>query len=316
MMKKTSALLTLLILAGACLAYQFYRQVRLEGELTARQQQCQHRIARLQSGYQAELQELQQYLLTKAGPAGAAAAGTAMPASAGGNTPDDSDAPEAFKKPALERYNESMEELVARKYRFLLVNLSEADRQALIQLLIERERIALSLRDLREYGEEAGAADAEEMEQRLAEIDQQIQDLLDSHAYQRYDLLKESDNEQHHFTQFTLGINGVFPLNNGQQEAVLFAKIRHQKAFEASLRDSGLYADYPLTPQQRDSLYARLESAADAYRRGFLQEIKQYLDTSSFPFDQYTLVENYTNTEFQQMLDEMRKKIDARVGQQ
>lgn len=313
MMKKTIALLMLLILSGACLAYQFHRHVQLEGDLAARQQQCQHRIARLQSGYQAELQELQQYLLVKAGP-GAAAQGVAAPA--GGNTPDDSDAPEAFKKPELERYNESMEELVARKYRFLLVNLGEADRQALIQLLIERERIALSLRDIREYGEEAGAAGTEELEQRLAEIDQQIQDLLDSHAYQRYDLLKESDNEQHHFTQFTLGINGVFPLNNGQQEAVLFAKIRHQRILEASLRDSGLHADYPLTQQQRDNLYARVETAVDAYKRGFLQEIKQYLDASSFPFDQYTLVENYTNTEFQQMLDEMRQKIDARVGQQ
>lgn len=313
MNKTTASMLGILLLLSGSLSYLFYRHMQLERELASRQQQCQHSIARLQSGYQAELQELQQYLLVKAGPAAAAVAGI-PPATAGGAT-DDSDAPEAFKKPALERYNESMEELVARKYRFLLVNLGEADKQALIQLLIERERIALSLRDIREYGEEAGGAEPEELELRLAEIDQQIQDLLDSHDYQRYDLLKNSDNEQHHYTQFTLGINGVFPLNNGQQEAVLFAKIRHQKAFETSLRDSGLYADYPLTPQQRDTLYARVESAAAAYQRGFLQDIKQYLDASSFPFDQYTLVENYTNTEFQQMLDDIRKKIDARAAQ-
>jgi hypothetical protein len=292
-MRKTAAILTILILAGACLAYQLQRQLRLEQELVTRQRQCQYAIARLQSGYQEELRELQQYLLLKTNPAAT-----------------------SFRKPALERYNESLEELVARKYRFLLANLSEADRQALILLLVERERVALLLRDIREYEETPGDAGTEELESRLAEIDQRIQDLLGEHDYQRYDLLKDSDNEQHHFTQFTLGINGVFPLNNGQQEAVLFAKIRHQKTFEASLRDSGLYADYPLTPRQRESLYARVQQAVEAYQRGFLQEIKQYLDASSFPFDQYTLVENYTNTEFQQMLDEMRKKIDARVAPQ
>lgn len=92
----------------------------------------------------------------------------------------------------------------------------------------------------------------------------------------------------------------------------MFAKIRHQKVFEASLKDSGLYADYPLTQQQRDSLYATVETAAELYRQNFLQEIKQYLDTSSFPFDQYTLVENYTNTEFQEMLEDVRKQLEAR----
>jgi hypothetical protein len=160
-----------------------------------------------------------------------------------------------------------MEELVARKYRFLLTQVSETDRPALIQLLIARERLDLQLRDIREYGETPGDTEPGELELQLAEIDQRIQDLLAPHDYQRYDLLKGSDNEQQHFTQFTLGINGVFPLNNGQQEAVLFAKIRHEKAFQAGLRDSGLYADYPLTQQQRDGLYARVESAAESYKR-------------------------------------------------
>lgn len=312
MMKKPTALLAaLIILLGTCLIYMFYRNISLKEELAARQRQCQIRIARLQSDYQEELQELQQYLQMKT---------NRMPppgntAPMAGFAYDESDAPEAFKKPALERYNESVEELVARKYRFLLTNLSESDKQALQQLLIERERIALLLSDIQEYGETAADAQPDELELRMAEIDEQIQELLDTQAYQRYDLLKESDNEQHHFTQFTLGINGLFPLNNGQQEAVLFAKIRNEKTFEANLKDLGLYADHPLTQQQRDKLYAAAQSAAEQYKRDYLQEIKQYLDASSFPFDQYTLVENYTNTEFQQMLDELRKKIDARAAQ-
>jgi class 3 adenylate cyclase len=307
-MTKTATILTVtIILLSACLIYGFYRNIYLREELAAEQRQCQNQIARLQSDYQEELRELQQYLL-KTQPASVKTAATA-----GAVPDDDSDAPEAFKKPALKRYSESMEELVARKYRFLLKDLGGTERQALMQLLVERERLALLLSDIREYSEARTDAAPEELELQLAEIDEQIQALLDSHAYQKYELLKDSDNEQHHFTQFTLGINGIFPLNNGQQEAVLFAKMRYEKAFEARLKDSGLHAGDPLTQLQRDNLHAVAQNAVEQYKRDFLQEIKQYLDAGSFPFDQYTLVENYTNTEFQQMLDEIRKKIDSRA---
>jgi hypothetical protein len=309
MKKPVTIPITLIILFSISLLYLFYRNIYLREELADRLKECQHRIAYLQSNYQAKLQELQQYLLTKTGPGTAAAAKrtTAIGASLDDN--------EAFKKPSLERYDESLEELVARKYRFLLTHLSEADQQAVLQLLMERERLALLLSDILQYGEKAAGAEPEELDSQLARIDEQIQELLSSQDYQRYDLLKDSDNEQRHFTQFTLGIDSLFPMNNGQQEGVLFAKMRHEKTFEASLKDLGLYADQPLTRQQRDYLYAAAQNAAEQYKRDFLQEIKQYLDASSFPFDQYTLVENYTNTEFQQMLDAMKKKIDARAEQ-
>jgi hypothetical protein len=311
MKKPVTIPITLIILFSICLIYLFYRNIYLREELADRQKECQNRIAYLQSNYQAELQELQQYLLTKTNPGTAAAAKTI----AIGASLDDSNAPEAFKKPLPERYDESLEELVARKYRFLLTHLNEADLQAVLQLLMERERLALLLSDIRQYGKKAAGAEPEELDSQLTQIDEQIQDLLDSVAYQKYELLKDSDNEQHHFTQFTLGIDSLFPLNNGQQEGVLFAKIRHEKTFGTSLKDLGLYADQPLTQQQRDNLYAAVQNAAEQYKRDFLQEIRQYLDTSSFPFDQYTLVENYTNTEFQQTLDEIKKKIDARAEQ-
>lgn len=315
--KKPATIFTMFaILFAVSLAYLSHRNGVLQNMLSAGAQQCQDRIARLERDFQAELGELQQYLLTGANPNAPIAAIKSPDLSAATRGDDEENAAEAFKKPALQRYDESMEELVARKYRFLFtrLDLSEADRALLEQLLIERERIALLIRDIREYGEDAGGSELDALELELAEIDRQIEELLGSHNFQRYELLKDSDNEQHHFTQFTLGINGVFPLNNGQQENVMFAKIRHQKIFEASLKDSGLYANYPLTQQQKDSLYATVEAAAERYRQGYLQEIKQYLDASSFPFDQYTLVENYTNTEFKEMLEDVRKKIDARPG--
>jgi hypothetical protein len=170
-MKKTTAILTCLILAGASLAYQYHRNERLHTQLAAAQRLCQSRIARLQAEYQAELQELQQYLMkTNTSPPPAQAA--TDPAAAA--TTQGDDAPESVRKPALERYNESMEELVARKYRFLLTQVSETDRPALIQLLIARERLDLQLRDIREYGETPGDTEPGELELQLAEIDQRI----------------------------------------------------------------------------------------------------------------------------------------------
>jgi hypothetical protein len=52
--------------------------------------------------------------------------------------------------------------------------------------------------------------------------------------------------------------------------------------------------------------------AAMRYKHGFLMEAHTLLDHDSFPMDQYTLLENYTNTEFTKMIDKLRAKIDRR----
>jgi hypothetical protein len=309
MSKPTLISITPALLCGVIGIYLFHRHSVLQEELAAKRQQCQEQMAGVEQDFRQQLNELQQYLIT-GGKSGSAPMPTAT------KTPDndDSDAPDAIKNPEMKRYNESLKELVARKYRFLLAQLNEADKESLQQLLVEREGIALRLHDFREYGEAAGGINPEELETQLAEIDSKIQELLSTQDYQRYDLLRDSDNEQEHFTQFTLGISGLFPMNNGQQESVLLAKARHERAFETQLKDLGLYADSPLTRQQKDQLFTSVQSAAAEYKRSFLQEIRQYLDTSNFPFDQYTLVENYTNTEFQEMVAAMQKKIEARPG--
>jgi hypothetical protein len=292
------------VLFGVSLIYLFYRNGVLREALADNHQLCERRIAQLHSGYQAEISALQQNLLTLTSPSPVAAA----------TETQDNNAPEEFKKPTLEDFGESVEDIVNRKYRFLFtnLNLNAADQETLRQLLIERERVALLLKDAEEYDDVAIQTDIPELKLQLADLDRQIQELLSPDNYERYEMLSDSDNEQHHFTQFTLGINGVFPLNNQQQEAALFARLRHKETYENALTDSGFYADYPLTEQQRDQLHAVVENALQQYKQGFLQEIKQHLDHSSFPFDQYTLVENYTNTEFQEAMQQLKEKIDAR----
>lgn len=305
--KPTLISLMLALLFGVLSIYLFHRHSVLQQELAAKREQCQEQMASVEQDFRQQLDELEQYLIT-----GGKSGSASKPAAT--KTPDNdaSDAPDATKHPPLKRYNESLEELVARKYRFLLVNLNEVDKEALQQLLMQREVITISLHDFREYGENSAGINPEELETQLAEIDDKIQELLNTQDYQRYDLLKESDKEQEHFTQFTRGISGLFPMNNGQQESVLLAKARHQRTFEVRLKDSGFHANDPLTRVQKDHLFATVQSAAAEYKHGFLEEIKQYLDTSNYPFDQYTLVENYTNTEFQEMVEAMQKKIEAR----
>jgi hypothetical protein len=300
-MNKPVIILALIgILLSANLVYLFYRNAALKKDLVNVGQECRERLAQLEKDYRAELSEWQQYLLAQTS---APENDNAVPEAA-----DQTDDP----KPILEHYDETLEEIVARKYRFLFSHLDEAVKEELRRLLLERERLALQIRDAREYEEIGSVTNIELLELELADIDARIEELMNQENRTRYSLLKDSDNEQHHFTQFTLGINSLFPLTAEQQEAVLFSRLRHKEAYEAALRNSGINADYPLAPEQREQLYSTVEKALQQYKHGFLQEIRQYLDAGNFPFDQYTLVENYTNTEFQNMLARLRDKIDKR----
>lgn len=222
----------------------------------------------------------------------------------------------ADEKPVLERFDESLEDIVARKYRFLFsyMNLNESDRETLRQLLMERESVALKLSDARRYGDESGVSsmDIWDLEYALAELDEGIEEFLKGEHAERFALLKNSEEEQEQFNQYTLGVNGLFPLNSDQQEVVLFSRLRHKQNFEQSLEASGLDQDFPLNKAQQDALLAKVEMAAQRYKHSFLQEVRDDLDHDNFPMDQYTMLENYTNTEFQKLMDTLRTKIEER----
>lgn len=303
MMKKPAIILIVIgVSLGINLVYLFNRNAGLQEGLADAGKQCEQRLAQLERDYQAELAEWQQYLLAQTNKA--ANNDTAMAVETN-HQPDD-------PKPTLERYDETLEEIVARKYRFLFAHVDEAVREELRQLLLERERVTVQIRDAREYEEIARITNIEMLELELADIDARIEELLSQENRSRYSLLKDSDSEQHHFTQYTLGINSLFPLTADQQEAVLFSRLRHKKVYEETLRNSGINADYPLTEAQREKLYSTVEKALQQYKSSFLQEIRQHLDHSNYPFDQYTLLENYTNTEFQEMQEELQEKINKR----
>jgi hypothetical protein len=221
-----------------------------------------------------------------------------------------------ISREALGEFSESIEEIVAKKYYFLLkyLDLDSTDLKQLKMLLEKREKIALKIRDGREHFPESGITheDILELEKMLADIDIDIELLLDSKNLDRYSLLKNSDIEQTQFNQYTLGINGLFPLDDEQQESVLFARLKHKEIFDEMISALNIDTDYPLSKEQRDSLIKKVEKAAMRYKHGFLMEAHTLLDHDSFPMDQYTLLENYTNTEFKEILNDLRAKIEQR----
>lgn len=313
-MKNSRTFTPLLIIAATVTATVtaslYFQQMSLTGRLADAGQQCTIRTAQLVEQFETQLDEIQFKI------ARFQKTVVASPMFSHDAEWHEASDLERVELPSLERFDETVEEIVNRKYRFLFANLDldAATREALYELMRKREQLALKLRDAREYGDEIRMepGDISQLEYELEQVDNAIQDLLDHDNSQRYALLKDSDNEQEHFNQYTRGVNGLFPLNHEQQELLLFSKLRHKQAFEQTIAASGLDQDYPLTEAQRNELLSKLEMAAQRYKHAFLQEIRTDLDHDNYPMDQYTLLENYTNTEFQELLVELRNKIDER----
>jgi hypothetical protein len=219
-------------------------------------------------------------------------------------------------QPSLEGFDESLEEIVSRKYRFLLLRLDLGPNKIneLKVLLLQREELVLKIKDGKEFAEETGITQEEiwQMEYLLEDIDNRIEQMLELNNSERYAVLKNSDEEQKQINQYTLGVSGLFPLDIEQQEKVLFVRLKHKEAFEKKLKAYGIDMNYPLTKEQRKALLYDVKMAALRYKHGFLMEVRKELVHDSYPFDQYTLLENYTNTEFKELLSDLNAKVAQR----
>lgn len=304
------ALLAVATLAGS--AYLYQENNNLEQQLAASTSACDKNLLDLSAHFENELDRIQAEIDRRI-----AMQATADVTEVVYSKPAEQilNGDEAVK-PQLERYDESLEDIVRRKYRFLFarLDLSPAEMEELRLLLLEREQLALKIQDAKEFGDESGISkdDLWDLEYQLEDVDLRIEELLSGENLQRYAMLKDSDEEQKHFNQYTLGVNGLFPLNNKQQEAVLFTRLKHKQRFEESIKNSGINENFPLTKEQSEALLKDLEMAAMRYKHSFLQEIRGELDHDNFPMDQYTMLENYTNTEFQQLIDSLRAKVEDR----
>lgn len=100
-------------------------------------------------------------------------------------------------------------------------------------------------------------------------------------------------------TEYAGGISRLAPLDEAQERALLFAKLRHKQWYETALREAGFYReDLPAAGRE----YARqaAEEALEHYRQNYLMEIRPFLDER-----QFTLLSNYETTEYDRRLKQL-----------
>ncbi|WP_185235375.1 hypothetical protein [Teredinibacter franksiae] len=226
-------------------------------------------------------------------------------------------APAYEDAPIPQQFSETLDNIVKRKYRFLLARLQLSDHELtlLIELLEKRENIHLQIGDAEMYPDELdySSSDIADLRYDLEQTDEKIEQLIgDSETENKYTLLKNSDKEQDEFNQYALGLSGLFPLDKEQQETVLFSRLRHKKKFEEAITKTGFHMDYPLTYAQQQEIIAKVNFAAFKYKESYLNEVKPNLEFDDTPMSQFTLLENYTNTEFEQLQESLRKTIEKR----
>lgn len=277
-MNKLTAILVCvsMIMGGSALYFRQQHQYTLQ-RIERLEQDHATRVGRLSEMYQAEISDLEQYILNQYGRA---------PGTGGGSSPF----------PPRAHQDQTLMEPMERKYRYLMSDASAADGERLRQLLLERESAASNAN--------AGRPD---YEIRLAEIDARIGELLDAADYQKYTALKKSDIEQHHLNVYARGINPIAPINPEQNEALLFAKLRHKKIFEAALRDSGLQQER-LSPTEREYAHKVITQALLQYQNDYLDEAKTLLEE-----EQFALLSSYEATEFKLELERLRAQIEAKM---
>jgi hypothetical protein len=183
---------------------------------------------------------------------------------------------------SAEQWDSDFVAWVERKYQYLLADVGPL-RAKLMPLLLGREN-----------------------DPDLARIEDEIRALLPAAHYATFQLLRESDEEQHHLLEFAGGVSNVTPLTAQQQRAVLEIKLRHKQAYDAAVRQSGLQR-IALSTAERAYAHGAVASALRAYRTDYLQEVRQLLDD-----EQYVLLSNYESTEFDRELQRLQRAINAK----
>ncbi|HEX5056925.1 MAG TPA: hypothetical protein VFX02_10560 [Gammaproteobacteria bacterium] len=252
----------------------------LRRELSANGMQCEQRISRLRGDYQAEIDALKEYLrdLNRYSP-------LARPAEQDGTsqqqTPGELD-------PA------GQAEAVNRKYRYMY---DVAD---------QRETVKEMLRDLllqRELYVAAGNIDAQQM----AAIEAQIGELLGAGGYQEYQLLKDSDPEQHHLREYEESLGKTAPLSREQDRSLLLTKLKYKQAFKVALNEAGLYQP-SLTGEGQEYARIVIRKALQEYQNNYLNDVRPLLSA-----EQYEKLSSHESTVFGQEMQRLMKLVDAKA---
>jgi hypothetical protein len=279
--------LMLIALGGFFILYVLYlghRSNVLENELNANRLQCQQQIKQLESKYQAEIGDLQRYLQERYNYA------PAQPAA-----PSQGKGLSQLQRASNATRSTEPPQKVEHKYRYIYGNLEDP-----------REPVKEMLRQLLEEWEQLAAIEPRNAEQ-LAGIEAQIGELLGADGFQKFQVLKDSDAEQHHLSEYARSVEEYAPLTPQQDEAILLTKLRHKHTYQLALVEAGFYQTV-WTAEERARAETLSRQALDRYRNSYLSDVRQFLNTR-----QFTLLSSYETTEFNWELQRLQRQMDAKM---
>jgi hypothetical protein len=189
------------------------------------------------------------------------------------------------------------------KYRYLFKDAARSahDLAALHAALLERERVAVAINTARQSSDPAEQDALPGRQAQLAEVDRKIGVLLPAADLAAFDVLKDSDIEQFQLDDYAGGIANVAPLGETDKQSILYTKLVYRQRFRQVLNDSGLMRG-DLGAAERKIVFGDVSRALKEYRANYLHEVRQYL----YNDEQYTLLENYENSEYTAELEKLR----------
>ncbi|MEY4588166.1 MAG: hypothetical protein RL497_242 [Pseudomonadota bacterium] len=194
----------------------------------------------------------------------------------------------------LERIEDNhLSAIVTQKYHHFFSGLSRAagEKEQLKRLLLDRERVLNAatsgyFSDSLDVGTKVAHQQA-----MVADVDAQIALILDDKEFGEFELFKDSGFEQYQVTQMARILGPDSALSEDQQRQFLVSKLHQKQNFTNWLEKH--------TGPELSA--AALTEALEAYKNGYLQEVRATMNEK-----QFRLIQDYEKVQFEQMNRSLR----------
>lgn len=187
----------------------------------------------------------------------------------------------------------NLSDVIAHKYQYFFAGLSlvAGEKEQLKRLLLDRERVLNAatsgyFSDSLDVGTKVASQQA-----LIADIDAQIELLLNDKEFNEFELFKDSGFEQYQVTQIARVLGPDSALSEDQKRQFLVSKLRQKQVFTSWLEKH--------TGPELSA--AVLSEAVDSYKTNYLQEIRGAINDK-----QYRLIQDYEKVQFEQMNKSLR----------
>ncbi|WGO99544.1 hypothetical protein QFX18_05645 [Saccharophagus degradans] len=300
-LRATKLILVVLAVALICstvVAGNVYIQLEnTKQQLANLQTENANALTQVRSQYQADIDELQNYILSQPDLASGAMQQGLMA------THCESDVVSNNELAAMAGVTPDV--IVDKKYALFLPDLTlpQSEMEALKKLLAAREAVLNKTTASYYTTEEELARNVEQQQQALESIDKEVAAVLPQEEYENYRLLKDSGFEQYQQKQFNRALAPESQLDNIQQRSLLLAKLKNKDSFNNQLSLANQLAqDGGAAANDGKQL---IMSALDSYSQNYFAEAKSVLTQ-----EQYNALVEYESQQFSQMRRSLRNSME------